>query len=190
MSLENTEQNQQPGMGGAEALLGAPGHSGLEVDISGMAERGHEVPHGEIFRVPIDCECVRIDTQYPKGELLLNKVHKRPCAFELIAEFVHCENRVIEPDETVDLRQHGLKGFITAQKEIVTIYIGGPEHPYRIEGGERTVAQILEKVGKTPEGYVLLEEKDGPPLPVPPNMPVKIGGCEMFYTQPQSGGSS
>jgi hypothetical protein len=60
-------------------------------------------------------------------------VGKRPCGYELIAEFVHCENLVIEPDETVDLRQRGLKGFITAHKEFVTIFIGGPEHPYRIE---------------------------------------------------------
>jgi hypothetical protein len=140
--------------------------------------------------VPIDCERVRVETQHPTGALLLAKVHKRPCAFELIAEFTHCENRVIEPGETVDLRQHGLKGFITAHKEIVTIFIGGLEHPYQVERGERTVAEILGKVGQTPDGYVLLEEKNGPPLPVPPNMPVKICGCEEFYTQPQSGGSS
>lgn len=176
MSLENSEQHsgEKPG----------------EVDITGMAERGQEVSHGESFVVQIDCERVRVETQHPKGELLLARVHKRPCAFELIAEFVHCENRVIEPDETVDLRQHGLKGFITAHKEIVTIFIDGPEHPYQIERGEHSVAEILAKVGKMPDGYVLLEEKDGPPLPLPPNIPVKISGCEMFYTQPQSGGSS
>jgi len=180
MSLDSSEQH------GENAASGASG----EVDITGMAERGQEVPHSHSFVVQIDCDRIRVKTQYPKGELLLATVRKRPCAFELIAEFVHCENRVIEPDETVDLRQHGLKGFITAHKEIVTIFIGGPEHPYRIERGERTVAQILALVDKTPDGYVLLEEKDGPPLPLPPNIPVKICGCEMFYTQPQSGGSS
>jgi hypothetical protein len=188
MSLENAGQHLEPGQGSAEALFGAPGSEGLEIDIAGMAERGHEVPHAEIFHVPIDCERVKAETQHPTGELLLSKVHKRPCAFELIAEFVHCENRVIESGETVDLRQHGLKGFITAHKEIVTIFIKGD--PYPIERGERTVAEILDKVGQTPDGYVLLEEKDGPPLPVPPSMRVKIGGCEVFYTQPQSGGSS
>lgn len=176
MSSENHEQH-----GGAVGEI-------VEVDITGMAERGQDVPHGHRFIVQIDCERVRVDTQYPKGELLLSKVHKRPCAFELIAEFTHCENRVIEPEEAVDLRQHGLKGFITAQKEIVTIFINND--PYKIERGERTVAQILHKVGQTPEGYVLLEEKGGPPLPVPPTVPVKICGCEVFFTQPQSGGSS
>ena len=133
---------------------------------------------------------LKLETQHPTGELLLAKVHKRPCAFDLVAEFVHCENQMLEPGETVDLRQRGLKGFITAHKEIVTIFIGGSDHPYQIERGQHTVAQILGIVGQTPEGYVLLEEKDGPPLPVPPTTPVKISGCEMFYTQPQSGGSS
>ncbi len=190
MSIENAGHYQESGGSGPDGLLAASGGTRPEVDIAGMAERGQEVPHAEVFLVPIDCERVKVETQRPKGGLLLAKVHRRPCAFELIAEFIHCENRVIEPDETVDLRQHGLKGFITAHKEIVTIFIGGPEHPYQIERGERTVAQILGEVGKTPEGYVLLEEKDGPPLPVPPNVPIKISGCEMFYTQPQTGGSS
>jgi Multiubiquitin len=162
-----------------------------EIDVFDYSQRGEEVPHGKKFRIRIDCETVIVDTPDPKGGLLLARVGKRPCAYELIAEFVHCENRVIEPDETVDLRQRGLKGFITAHKEFVTIFIGGPEHPYRIERGERTVAEILGKVDKTTDGYVLLEEKDGhPPLPLPANLPVKIHGCEMFYTQPQTGGSS
>ena len=188
MSLDNVEPNHEPASGIGPIIAGSGAVP--EVDIAEMAERGHEVPHAEVFRVPIDCECVRVEKQYPTGELLLHKVHKRPCAFELIAEFVHCENRVIEPGETVDLRQHGLKGFITAHKEIVTIFIGGADHPYQIERGEHTVAQILAKVDKNPDGYVLLEEKDGPPLPIPPTEPVKISGCEMFFTQPQSGGSS
>jgi hypothetical protein len=162
----------------------------VEIDILEFAERGEQVPHARAYRVRIDGETVKVDTPTPTGEELLHKVGKRPCGFELIAEFRHHDNCVIEPHEKVDLRRPGLKGFITAHKEIVTIFIGGPEHHYKIERGERTVAQILDKVGKTPEGYVLLEEKDGPPLPLPPNIPVKICGCEMFYTQPQSGGSS
>ena len=160
----------------------------MEIDILEMAERGQEVPDAKAYRVRIDCEIVKVDTPHPTGEMLLSKVHKRPCAFELIEEFVHCENNVVEPGETVNLRKHGLKGFITAHKEIVTISIN--DKPYRIERGERTVAEILGKVGQTPEGYVLLEERDGPPIPVPPNLPVKVRGCEIFHSQPQSGGSS
>jgi hypothetical protein len=159
-----------------------------EIDIFEFSQRGEEVPHAPAYRVRIDGEVFRIDTPRPKGELLLGKVGKRPCAFELIEEFVHHENNVVEPEEEVDLRKHGLKGFITAHKEIVTIFIN--DKPYRIEKGERTVAEILAKVGETPDGYVLLEEKNGPPMPLPPNLPVKIHGCEVFYSQPQSGGSS
>jgi hypothetical protein len=159
-----------------------------EIDIVGHSERNEEIPHARSYKVRIDCEAVRVDTSHPTGEALLRKVHKRSCAFELIAEFVHCENEVIEPGETVDLRRRGLKGFSTAHKEVVTIFIQNA--PYQIERGEHTVSELLQKVGKTPEGYVLLEEKNGPPLPLPPNLPVNICGCEVFYTQPQSGGSS
>jgi len=159
-----------------------------EIDIFEFAERGEEVPHAKVYHVRIDGENFRIDTAQPTGEMLLGKVGKLPCAFELIAEFAHHETRVVEPTEVVDLRQPGLKGFITKQKQIVQIFINGPA--YSIERGSRTVAEILSKVGQTPEGYILLEEKDGPPLPLPPNVPVKIEGCEVFHTQTQSGGSS
>ena len=159
-----------------------------EVDIFEHSQRGEDIPHARAYRVRIDGEAFRIDTQHPTGEQLLQKVHKRPCAFELIAEFVHHKNDVVEPKEQVDLRQKGLKGFITAHTEIVTIFINGD--PYQIERGQRTVAEILAKVGQSPEGYDLFEEKDGPPMPVSPDRPVHIQGCEIFHTQPRSGGSS
>lgn len=160
----------------------------VEIDIFEFAERRAEVPHARGYKVRIDCERIEVDTPHPTGEMLLAKVHKRSCAFELIAEYVHCENEVVEPGETVDLRKHGLKGFITAHREIVTISVNND--PYRLERGTYTVAQILALKGQTPDGYMLLEEKDGPPMPVPPDHPVKIHGCEMFFSQPQSGGSS
>jgi sulfur carrier protein ThiS len=160
----------------------------VEIDIFEFAERGEEVPHAREYRVRIDGETVKVDTPCPTGEDLLRKVGKRPCAFELIEEFVHHDNDVVEPNEEVNLRKHGLKGFITAHKEIVTIFINGD--PYPIERGKHTVAQILLKVNQTPEGYILMEEKGGPPLPLPPNLPVEICGCEVFHSQAQSGGSS
>lgn len=160
----------------------------IEIDIFEFAEREEEVPHARTYRVRIDGVTVKIDTPCPTGETLLHSVGKRPCAFELIEEFVHHENNVVEPGETVNLRKHGLKGFITAHKEIVTIFINTA--PYQIERGEHTVAEILSKVGETPEGYILLEENGGPPLPVPVDHPVKICGCEIFHSQTQSGGSS
>jgi hypothetical protein len=160
----------------------------VEIDVFEFAERGEEVPHAKVYKVRIDGETVRVDTPTPTGELLLSKVHKRPCAFELIEEFIHHENAVVEPSESVNLRKHGLKGFITAHKEIVNISINGK--PYHIERGKRTVAEILLKIDQTPEGYILMEEQDGPPLPLPPNLPVEIRGCEVFHSQPQSGGSS
>jgi len=162
----------------------------IEIDIFEFAGRGEEVPHARTYRVRIDDETVRVDTPHPTGEMLLRSVGKRPCAFELIEEFVHHENNVVEPGETVNLREHGLKGFITAHKEIVTIFFGEAQIPYQIERGERTVAEILSKVGETPEGFVLLEERNGPPLPVPADHRVKICGCETFHSQPQSGAGS
>ncbi len=160
----------------------------LEIDLREFAERGEEVPHARVYRVQIDDETVRVHTPCPTGEELLHKVGKKPCAFELIEELLHHESNVVEPGEKVDLRKHGLKGFITAHKEIVTIFIN--DKPYFIERGLRTVAEILSKVDQTPEGYTLLEEKDGPPMPLPPTIPVKVCGCEIFHSQAQSGGSS
>ncbi len=168
----------------------ADNHEGLsaEIDIIDFALRGEEIPHAKAYLVRIDGERVKVDTPSPTGEMLLNKVGRRSCAFELIEEFVHDENEVIEPSETVNLRKHGLKGFITAHKEIVTIFVN--DGPYQMERGERTVAEILAKVGQAPDGYILLEEKEGPPLPLPDNRPVKICGCEIFHSQARSGGSS
>ena len=158
------------------------------VNLEDYAHPNKQPPLSRSYRIRIDGELVKVETHCPTGEMLLSKVGKRPCAFELIEEFVHHENDVVEPGETVDLRKHGLKGFITAHKEIVTICINGD--PYPIQRGERTVAEILAQVGQTPEGYILLEEKNGPPLPLPANLFVKICGCEVFHSQTQSGGSS
>jgi hypothetical protein len=160
----------------------------LEVDLFEFAERGEEVPHAKTYRVRIDGESVKIETSHPTGEQLMAKVHKRPCAFELIEEFVHRENDVVEPNETVDLRKKGLKGFITAHKEIVTVTINDEHYP--IERGERTVAEILVKVNQTPEAYMLLEDKDGRLMPISSDSRVKICGCEVFVSQVQTGASS
>ena len=159
-----------------------------EIDVFEHAERDKEVPHSHAYRVRIDGENVRVETDHPTGELLLSKVGKRPCAFELIAEFKHDENFVVEPPEVIDLRRRGLKGFITAHKEIVTISIN--DNPFPIERGERTVAEVLSKVGQSPDGYVLFEDKHGTLMPLPDNRPVKIHGCEVFHSQVKTGGSS
>ena len=157
-----------------------------EVIILEFAERGEHVPHAKAYRVHIDGGIINVETATLTGAALLKAVGKGICAFELIAEFVHNENEVIEPNETVDLRKHGLKGFITAHKEIVIISIGGKSFP--IERGDRSVAEILAKVGQASAGYDLYDEKTG--LPVPSNQPVKIHGCEEFITQVRGGASS
>ncbi|WP_158412968.1 multiubiquitin domain-containing protein [Holophaga foetida] len=159
-----------------------------EVDILSYAGRGELVPHAPFYRVVIDGEKYRVETSTPTGKALLNLAGKIPCNFDLIAEFAHHENDVIDPDEVIDLRTRGLKGFITAHKEIVTIFV--QSDPYRIERGGRTVAEILALVGKTPDGYILLQEKNGPPVPVPEDRPVSICGGELFFVQVKSGGSS
>jgi hypothetical protein len=160
-----------------------------EVDLLDYAGRGEAVPHARYYRVTVDGEKYRVETPEPTGKALLDLAGKSPWGFELIEEFAHPhENDVVDPGEKVNLRKPGLKGFITAHKEIVSIFIQG--NPYEIKRGEWTVAQILALVGKTPEGYILLEEKDGPPVPVPEDRPIKIRGGELFFVQVKSGGSS
>jgi hypothetical protein len=160
-------------------------------DISEHGAHGSahpEAPHGRTFPVRIDDDHLLLHEQRPSGEDLLAAVDKRPCAYELIQILRQDQKRVIASDETVDLGLPGVDRFVTVHKEIVTITIDGD--PYEIPRGERTVADILSKVGKTPDSYALLEEKDGPPLPLPSDQPVLIEGCEIFHTQVQSGGSS
>jgi Multiubiquitin len=188
MDNNGSEIGKERQQGPAELSRGDQTIAEVEIDLREFVDRGEAVPHARVYRVRIDDETVKVHTPCPNGEELLHKVHKRPCAFELIAEFRHHEGRVVEPNEKIDLREHRLRGFIAAHKEIVTVFIN--DKPYSIERGDRTVAEILSKVGQTPEGYILMEEKDGPPLPLPPNLPVKICGCEVFHSQAQSGGSS
>jgi hypothetical protein len=159
-----------------------------DIDILKCCEEDKEVPHGRTYRVPIDGEKVRVTAPEPTGEELLEIVGKRSCAYELIAEYKHHHNEVIEPDQKVDLRKKGLKGFITAHLDHVTIFVKGA--PFKIEHGKRTVAEILALVHESPDTHMLLEEKNGPPLPLPADKPVKIHGCEIFHTQVHSGGSS
>ncbi len=154
--------------------------------VSADAEGGH---HHHEFEVLIDGHPVRFAAPIQTGLALLDSVHKCPCAFELIAEFTHRENDVVEPEESIDIADKHLKGFITAHKEVVTVFFG--RTPYTINRGDHTVGEILGLVGKSADGYSLYLEKDGgPPLPVPANQPVKVEGCEQFSYQVDSGGSS
>lgn len=159
-----------------------------EIDVCACAERGEAVPAARAYRVRIDCETVVVRTQHPTGEMLLRLVGKRPCAFELIEQSTHCGNDVVDPAESVDLRKKGLRGFVTAHKETVTITVNN--EPYPIVKGLRTVAEILALAGQSADAYMLLEEKNGPPLPIPVDTRVNIVGCEVFHTQVHSGASS
>jgi hypothetical protein len=189
MPNENVEHGDALPAGSPPLSTDEQGVEMLDIaEVREFAERGEKLPPARKYRVHIDCEVVTVPTSMPTGEMLLKLVGKRPCAYELIEVLKHCENDVVEPTEIVDLRKHGLTGFITAHKEIVTIFIN--DKPYPIDKGTRTVADILSKVGETPEGYMLLQEKDGPPLPLPSDVPVTISGCEIFHSQTQTGGSS
>jgi len=162
----------------------------VEIDIQEYAERGEKVPHARTYIVRIDGNPYRVETPTPTGRMLLALVGKRPCAFNLVAEFTHHETTVIGPDEMVDLREHGLKGFTTAHREKVIVFFGEAKTPYEIQGGDRTVAEImaLPGDGKTPDGYDLYMEEPGKPLVLlQATLPVKIGGCEVFFVQVKSG---
>lgn len=140
------------------------------------------------YETKIDGETVHLHTPTPTGAELLAKVDRWPCRFELIAEYHEHKNLVIEPNETVNIDNPKLKGFITAEKEVVTITLN--DKPYSIDRGTHTVAQILGLIGQTPDAYILYEEKDGPPMPLPADAKIHIYGCEIFSSQPDRGKSS
>lgn len=145
-------------------------------------------PDRRTYAVKIDCQAFEVHTPSISGKELLALAGKRPCSHELFQEVSHCENDVIEPEHVVDLTQPGRERFRTAHKETVAVSINGER--FHIKRGETTVDAILRLVGQSSEAYMLLQEKDGPPTPLPPNLPVVIEGCEVFYTQVHSGASS
>src|SRR5437899_2114877 len=100
MSFENSGGIENKNTQAPTESLQAEGKevSDVVIDIFEFAERDEGVPHAREYRVRIDDEKVTVDTPYPTGALLLSKVGKRPCAFELIEEFVNHENCVVEPD--------------------------------------------------------------------------------------------
>lgn len=150
---------------------------------------GHrDRPEPRQYKFKIDCQEFHLPEARPTGAELLRLVKKRPCAYELIQELGHCANEVVEPDQRVDLSQPGREKFLTAHKKLVTITLNGK--PYEVERGRKTVAEILRLAGQTPEAFMLLQEKDGPPMPVPPDAALDIAGCEVFYSQILSGASS
>jgi hypothetical protein len=166
----------------------------MTAEIAGANTQEHGAPgaahqHNK-HQARIDHETFHVESQFMRGDALLALVGKKPCAYDLIEVFKdESQNNVVLPDEIVDLDARGLKGFITAHKEIVTISITGVAK--EIQRGQHTVTEILAIVGATPETHILLQEKDGqPPLPVPGSNPVEIAGCEVFFVQVQSGGSS
>lgn len=143
---------------------------------------------GRVFPIKIDGEMFKFDDPIVTGRDVLARVGKKPCAFDLVAEFSPHRSESVAPDAQVDLRTHGLNGFVTSPKSVVDITINGTD--YQMTRGEHSVSEILGKVGLTADAYMLLQEKDGPPLPLPGNVPVTLQGCEVFHTQVQTGGSS
>src|SRR5438132_340635 len=91
------------------------------------------VPHAPTFHVRIDGDNFRVETEHPTGEFLLTLVGKRPCAFELLAQFAPHRQEIIQPGDEIDLRQPGLTGFITVHKDVPTIFIN--DNPYPISTG-------------------------------------------------------
>ena len=161
-----------------------------EIDIEACALRGEEPPRARFYRVRINDDYIRVETPDPEGESLLARVHQRPCRFDLIEVFHEGENQEIGPENRVNLRKRGLTRFITAHKDVVTIFVQG--EPVEIRRGEHTPVQVLTEAKVVgPDGYDLLEEKEGQPLlPIPDNKPIRIEGCEVFHYQAKTGGSS
>jgi len=158
----------------------------IELPYEHHQNGGH--PSTDNYKVRIDDREFLIHSRHPTIEELLDLVGRKLCAYELI-ELLQGENREVEPGDSIDLHAHGKLGFITAHREIVTIFIKGKPHP--IKRGEHTVDQILGLVGETSAGYNLYEEKPGqPPMPVPENEKLHIVGCEVFTYQVKSGTSS
>jgi hypothetical protein len=158
------------------------------IDLADYAERGIEVPHGRHYRVRIDGDVYEVPSERLPERALLELTGKRDCAYELVEQFHDRENFVVEAGSEVDLTIPGLKGFITAHRAVVTIWIDNKDHS--VERGSYSVAQILGLAGVAPDAYDLLEEKGGAVQPVSDKATIVIHGCEIFFSQVKSGSSS
>lgn len=157
-------------------------------ELPNVHHQNGDHPSMDSYKIRIDDREFLIHSRHPSVAELLELVGRKLCAYELI-QLLEGENCEVEPGDTIDLRESGQHGFITAHREFVTILIKG--NPYQIKRGEHTVDQILGLVGETSAGYNLYEEKLGqPPMPVPENEMLNIVGCEVFTYQVKSGTSS
>jgi hypothetical protein len=158
-------------------------HEASEPNNHQSAGHGHHR-----FHIHIDDDRFELEHPIITGREIMKLVNKRPCRYSLVQVFPHADDQFVEPDEKVDLAKPDTERFVTVQKERVAITVKG--EAFEVKAGEHSVAQILKLVGETVDGYDLLEEKEGPPMPIPPSQPVHIHGCEIFHTQVKSGGSS
>jgi hypothetical protein len=147
-----------------------------------------EVDHGRKYSVRVDEKLFHSTNAIITGEELLALVGKRPCQYLMEKVNHHADDRFVYPQDKFDLSAPGLEEFASVLRDTVTIYVNGD--PYDISWGKRTVEDLLRLVNQTTSGYDLLEEKNGKLLPVSPDIPVEIEGCEVFHTQPKSGASS
>jgi hypothetical protein len=138
--------------------------------------------------IQVDNQTMKVTESSLTGEAILGLVGKRPCRYALIQLLPRQVEKEIMAQDFVDISKPGVERFKTQSKQRVTITVDGSS--YEVEAGQHTVTDVLGLVGKSVEGYDLLEEKSGPPMPIPPTEPVSIEGCEIFHSQVKSGGSS
>ena len=98
-------------------------------------------------KITVDGKEFHIHTHRPTVEQILALVDRKLCAYELIELFHDGNNREVEPGDAIDLHHRGQHGFITAHRELVTIFIKGD--PFEVKRGSHTVNQILGLVGLT-----------------------------------------
>jgi hypothetical protein len=142
----------------------------------------------EQFVIQVDGHAIKVSEGTLSGEAILGLVDKRSCRYGLVRLLPRNEEKEVAPQDRVDVSEQGADRFRTYQKERVTITVKGTA--FEIAAGNHSVADILGLMGESVDAYDLLEEKSGPPMPVPPSEPVFIEGCEVFHTQVKSGGSS
>jgi len=162
----------------------------VDLRLSGV-ERFAVVSRSKQYPIHID-EGRFVVTDYdPDGLSLLELAGKAPCRYALIQVIPNGDDQFIDPSERVDLRRPGLERFITALKDEVTIFIEHDHQSLSIDmaRGDSSAANIKTIAG-VPDGYVLYQQKDGPPLPVADGAIINIEGCETFLTQVKGGGSS
>jgi Multiubiquitin len=87
------------------------------VDVEDYVKRGEKPPHAHNYRFRVDDHYYVTKKPELTGTEILTFAGKTPEKYSLRQRFRHGKVEPVEPEQEVNLREHGIERFITIPKE-------------------------------------------------------------------------